>query len=159
MTRQAADMTMTEAEQRAAVVAEARSWIGTPYHHCAAIKGVGADCGMMIIAVFRAAGLIADFDPRPYSPDWHLHHDEERYLDVVLRHAREVDAPRPGDLMVFRWGRSYAHGGIVTGLDPLAIVHAYFPARGVFEDEVARDANLSEPRRAPRFFSHWKASS
>lgn len=31
--------------QRAAVVAEARSWIGTPYHNCADVKGAGVDCG------------------------------------------------------------------------------------------------------------------
>jgi hypothetical protein len=32
-------------------------------------------------------------------------------------------------------------------------VHAYYPARRVIEDEVARDASLSDPKRKPRFFS------
>ena len=33
---------------RAAVVAAAREWIGTPYHHMADIKGVGCDCAMLL---------------------------------------------------------------------------------------------------------------
>ena len=148
-------MQAAEAEQRAAVVAEARSWIGTPYHNCADIKGVGVDCGMIIVRVFVDAGLLPPFDPRPYPSDWHLHRDEERYLGFVIDRAREVEKPQPGDVMLFRWGRSYAHGGIVTVLTPLRVVHAYYPSRCVLEDEVARDAMLSDPVRKPRYFSFW----
>src|SRR6202161_3252947 len=77
----------SEAAQRAAVVAEARSWIGTKYHNCADIKGVGVDCGMLLARVFANVGLIPFVDPRPYPPDWHLHRDEERYLDFVRQHG------------------------------------------------------------------------
>ena len=27
-----------------AIIAEARSWLGTPWHHQASLKGVGCDC-------------------------------------------------------------------------------------------------------------------
>ena len=40
---------MTEAETRAAIVAEAMSWIGTPYHSHARIKGVGVDLSLIHI--------------------------------------------------------------------------------------------------------------
>jgi NlpC/P60 family putative phage cell wall peptidase len=145
----------TEAEQRAAVVAEARSWIATPYHNCADIKGVGVDCGMLIVRVFVDLCLIPPFDPRPYPPDWHLHRSEERYVGGVLEHAREVRAPQPGDVAIFKFGRCHAHGGIVTKVKPLTIVHAYAPARCVLEDDVRRVAALCEPSRDPRFFSFW----
>ncbi len=84
--------------QRAAVVAEARSWIGTPYHNCADIKGVGVDCGMLLVRVFVDTGLCQPFDPRPYPIDWHLHRGEERYLGFVFDRSREVTEPQPGDV-------------------------------------------------------------
>jgi len=90
-------------EQRAAVVREARSWIGTPYHNCADVKGHGVDCGMLLVRVFCDLKLCPQFDPRPYPPDWHLHRSEERYLGFVFDRAQEVAAPlfsiarSPGD--------------------------------------------------------------
>ncbi len=137
------------------VVAEARSWIGTPYHNCADVKGVGVDCGMLLVRVFCDTGLCPRFDPRPYPPDWHLHRSEERYLGFVRERGGEVFSPRPGDLIVFRYGRCYSHGGIVTLAKPLTIVHAYHPARCVIEEEIGKSAALSGPLRRPRVFSFW----
>ncbi|MGA7384506.1 MAG: hypothetical protein WBW81_07390 [Methylocella sp.] len=144
-----------EGNQRRQVVGEARSWIGTPYHPQADIKGAGVDCGMLLVRVFVDAGLCAPFDPRPYADDWYLHRSEERYLGFVFDRTKEVDAPLPGDVMVFRYGRCYAHGGIVTLASPLTIVHAFQPARVVLEDEVARSPDLCAPARRPKFFSLW----
>ena len=132
--------------------AETRSWIGTPYHAEADVRGAGVDCGMLIVRVFVDAGLVPPFDPRPYPSDWHLHRDEEKYLGFVFDHCDEVDAPAAGDVAVFRYGRCWAHGGIVTVAEPLTIVHAFSPAGCVVEEEVARNSSLGEPHRAPRFF-------
>ncbi len=148
-------MTELESTQRQAVVAAARSWIGTPYHNCADIKDIGVDCGMLIVRVFVDTGLCAPFDPRPYPPDWHLHRSEERYLGWVSDRTGEVTAPQPGDVMVFRLGRCYSHGGIVSIARPLTIVHAFQPARLVVEEEIGHHAQLSDPARKPRFFSFW----
>jgi cell wall-associated NlpC family hydrolase len=148
-------MTESESAERAAVVAAARSWVGTPYHNCADVKGAGVDCGMLLVRVFVDLKLCPPFDPRPYPIDWHLHRSEERYLGFVFDRAHEVASPLPGDVMVFRIGRCYSHGGIVTNAKPITIVHAYHRARRVLEDEVARDASLSDAKREPRFFSLW----
>jgi len=129
---------------REKIVAEARSWIGTPYHNCADIKGVGVDCGMLLVRVFVDLGLVEPFDPRPYTHDWHMHRDEERYLDLVLPRARRVMAPRIGDVMLFRVGRSYSHGGLISGVDPLTIIHASLPSRVVLEEAVERNAMMAE---------------
>jgi cell wall-associated NlpC family hydrolase len=145
--------------QRAAVVTEARSWIGTPYHNCADIKGVGVDCGMLLVRVFVDLKLCPPFDPRPYPVDWHLHRSDERYLGFIFDRSAEAAEPLPGDVMVFRYGRCYSHGGIVTAAAPLRIVHAYYQARMVIEDEVARNAVLADPARKPRFFSVWAKKS
>jgi cell wall-associated NlpC family hydrolase len=150
---------MKEERVRAAVVAEARTWIGTPYHNCADIKGVGVDCGMLLARVFVDLGLVEPFDPRPYAHDWHLHRSEEKYLDALLARAKEVETPLPGDVMMFRVGRCYSHGGIVTRLDPLTIVHASCPAQIVLEEEALRNADMAGRIEKARFASvMWKAS-
>ena len=147
---------MTEAAERGKIVAEARKWIGTPYHNCADVLGVGVDCGMLIVRCFVDSSLCAPFDPRPYPPDWHLHRGEERYLGFVFDRCAETDAPEPGDVIVFRYGRCYSHGGIVTRREPLTFVHAFWPAKAVVEEELSRNVQLCMPSRARRFFSYWK---
>ena len=120
---------MTEAEARAAIVAEARTWLGTPYHHAARVKGAGVDCAQILVEVYSAAGLIERFDPGYYPPDWMLHRDEERYLATVTRFAHPVVEPLPGDVVVYRFGRCVSHGAIVV--DWPTIIHAYAPDRKV----------------------------
>jgi cell wall-associated NlpC family hydrolase len=144
---------MTKTESRARVVAEARSWIGTSYMHMGAIKGVGADCAMVLVRVYVDLGLVKPFDPRPYSRDWFLHQNGERYMAFLLARAHEVAAPGLGDVALFKIGRCFAHGGIVTNISPLRIVHAYASARAVIEDEPLRDPELT--RQPLKFFSYW----
>lgn len=129
---------------RSKIIAEARSWIGTPYHNCADIKGVGCDCGMLLVRVFVDLKLIEPFDPRPYTADWHLHRGEERYLDALLSRAVKVDAPQAGDVMLFRVGRCYSHGGVVTKASPHTLVHASWPAQIVLEEVVEQNAMMRE---------------
>jgi cell wall-associated NlpC family hydrolase len=145
----------TELDERSRVIYEARRWIGTPYHSCADVRGAGVDCGMLIVRVFVDTGLCAPFDPRPYAEDWHLHRGEEKYLSFVFDRCKEVQTPRPGDIMVFRYGRCYSHGAIVTGPSPLTIIHAFQPAGVVIEEAVENNAALTAPSRRPRFFSCW----
>ena len=144
-----------ERRERAAVVAAARSWIGTPYHHAADVKGVGVDCGMILVRVFCDLGLVEPFDPRPYTRDWMLHRDDERYLAFLLARAHEVERPDAGDVILFRFGRCFAHGGIVATSKPLTIVHAFAPARVVLEEEVHRNAELAERLGRVKFASYW----
>jgi NlpC/P60 family putative phage cell wall peptidase len=115
-----------ENEQRAAIVAEAQSWLRTPYHHLADLKGVGVDCAMLLVRVYQAAGFVpADFDPRPYAPEWFLHRDEERYLAGMEKYSKRIDADlaKPGDILVYRFGRTASHGAIVV--DDALVIHAY----------------------------------
>jgi cell wall-associated NlpC family hydrolase len=137
-------------EQRASVVAEALGWLNTPYHHAARIKGAGVDCAMLPASVYRAAGLIPDFAVDHYPPDWHLHRDAERYLDIVTRHASEVPAPTgAGDFVLYRWGRCFAHGAIVIAWPQ--IVHAVIHV-GVVLDTGDAGRLAGRPRR---FFTLW----
>lgn len=75
-------------EQREAVVRAAKDWIGTPYHHKAAVKKAGADCAMFPVAVFKECGIIpVDYHPPEYSTQWHLHRSDELYLKEIEKFA------------------------------------------------------------------------
>ncbi len=141
-------------EQRAAVVAEAMRWIGTPYHHAAKLFGVGVDCATLIAAVYENVGLIEPVDIPPYSPQWHLHRKIEKYKDAVLLRARaipEADA-LPGDVVLYRWGHVKAHGGIIGARGWPFIIHAYSRAGQVIEAD-GRGGDLEG--KQTEFFTYW----
>jgi hypothetical protein len=141
--------------QRETVVAAARTWIGTPYHHTADVKGHGVDCAMLLVRVYCDLGLVETFDPRPYTQDWFLHRDEEKYLGHLLERSRPVREPGLADVVVFRIGRLYAHAGIVSRLNPLAIIHAFKPAGRVIEDIIGASAELRDRMKTAKFTSFW----
>lgn len=132
---------MTRAEEdaaRAAVVAEALTWLHTPYHSRARLKGVGVDCGQILCAVYEACGLIPPVDPGEYSPEWHLHRGEELYMGWLDRYAHRTATPQPGDVALYKFGRLHAHGGVV--IDDGRVLHAYI-GRGV----IITRAHFEEP--------------
>lgn len=145
---------MTEAEQRAAVVAEAMSWVGSKWHHAADVKGVATDCAMLIVRVFVDTGIVPPFDPRPYSPAWFLHRGEEKFMEIVLQcGAHEIAGPpKPGDLALWKVGRLFAHGSIVIEW-PL-VVHAYASAGRVVTQDVTQ-LQIDPVKNPVRFFSKW----
>lgn len=119
--------------ERARLVAEARAWLRTPYHHMGRVKGAGVDCATLLAEVYARAGVLPQVEVPFYPPDWHLHRDSERYLDFVLRHAIETSRePRPGDLALWRFGRCFSHGAIV--IDWPLVIHAYAGRGCVLED-------------------------
>lgn len=132
---------------RAAVIASARTWLRTPFHHEARVKGVGVDCAQLLIAVFAEAGLVAEFTPAHYPHDWHFHQDEERYLAEISSYAHRVDTPLPGDIALFRFGRCASHAAIV--IDWPLCIHAYY-GQGVVEVDAENGAEL-----AGRLHSFW----
>ena len=116
---------------RAAAVAEALSWLGTPYHHHGRIKGVGVDCAMLLAEVFERAGAVehVDIGPADYPHDWHLHNVRELFADWLARYADPLPPEEPpllADVGLWRYGLTASHGGIVVepGASPL-IVHSY----------------------------------
>ena len=111
------------------------------------VKGGGTDCLMLLIAVYAAAGVVPDIDIPFYPPDWHLHRGAERYVEGLLRYAREVAAPpQPGDAVLFKFGRCFAHGAIVVAWPRL--IHAWHSSGVVYAD--ADQGALAG--RARRFF-------
>ncbi|WP_181708736.1 NlpC/P60 family protein [Chthonobacter rhizosphaerae] len=119
-------MTGGAGPSRAAIVAEARSWVGTPYRHQASLKGVGCDCLGLVRGVWRA--LIG---PEPetapaYTPDWAEAGGTETLAEAAARHMTAVDPADalPGDVLLVRWrpGLPAKHAVILIGPD--RFVHA-----------------------------------
>jgi NlpC/P60 family putative phage cell wall peptidase len=108
---------------RADIVAEARSWIGTPFHHQGRLKGVGVDCAGLLICVARELGL-SSFDVTGYArlPDG-------RQLKATCERLMEpigLDAAGPGDVVLLRWTRQPQHVAIVAdGPGYRTIIHAH----------------------------------
>ena len=138
---------------RQKIIAEARSWLRTPYHHHGRVRGVGVDCAMLPAEVYAAVGLMEPLVVDVYSPQWHLHRSEEKYLAQVQAHGREVAKPLAGDFVLFKVGRCWAHGAIV--LDWPLIIHASADAKSVVLADASRDAFAKKRMadRDPRFFS------
>jgi cell wall-associated NlpC family hydrolase len=141
---------MTEHNIRAAIVAEALSWVSTPYHHSGRIKGVGVDCAMLPAEVMERVGLIPHINPE-YAHDAMYHEDAEAYLAWVLPYAREIEREQaqPGDLIVFRFGRTYSHSAIVINM-PMCI-HAAIRAGCVVPVDIDADTDLNWRKR--RYFT------
>ena len=100
--------------RRATILAEAETWIGTPYHHMGRLKGAGTDCLWFIVEVYQRAGVVTAPKIPFYRPDFMQHQTRETYLEGLLEHGHQVCAPLPGDVAIFKWGRIFAHAGIVT---------------------------------------------
>lgn len=97
-------MTAQTCPTRADIVRLARTWLGTPYHHQASERGVGADCLGLVRGVWR--GIYgADAEPPPaYSRDWAEASGAETLLAAAERHLLPIgklDAS-VGDVIIFR---------------------------------------------------------
>jgi cell wall-associated NlpC family hydrolase len=140
---------VNEAQQRQAVVDEAWTWLHTAYHHGARVKHVGVDCAQILIGIYSNVGLIEAFDTGPYPHDWHLHRSTERYLGWLSKHAHEVKTPGVGDVVMFKFGRCFAHGAVLVS--EAAVIHSYL-GTGVIHSRL-RDAPLHGRQR--QYWSFW----
>jgi NlpC/P60 family putative phage cell wall peptidase len=118
---------------RAAIVAEARRWVGTPWRHQGRVHGVGVDCGGLIIGVGQALGLLG-YDVKPQygrQPHWpellaelRAHLEQRPHLDLL-----------EGNVLTFAFAGEPQHLGICTGQ---GVIHAYAQVRACVEHRLDR---------------------
>jgi len=128
---------------REEIVQEARTWLGTPFHHQARLKGVGCDCVGLVIGVARALALVAaDFDVPAYprTPDG------TSLLALTDQHLAPITKAfmQPGDVVVLAFDKdpqhlavlgNYRHGG-------LSIIHAHSVHGAVVESRLMFSSSL-----------------
>lgn len=145
---------MSEAEERARVVAIALEWERTPYVSEGRVKYKAADC-TFFSKVFEEAGLLLPVDIPHYSAQAHLNRQASAYLALVMRYAKreitEADA-QPADVVMFRIARTFSHGAMIMPPGWPEILHADLPARMVSRGR-GDLALLGSVQR--RFFSFW----
>ena len=118
--------------RRAEVVEEARLWLGTPYHHQAALKGVGCDCIGLIRGVCQALGTVpldamqlpgvqrfADYGPVPDGRE--LRAACDLYMTPIAQ-----TRVKPGDALLLRFERDPQHMAIVADYlhGGMSMIHA-----------------------------------
>lgn len=120
------------------IVAAARGWIGTPYVHQAARRGVGCDCLGLLRGVLAEVRGTAPEPVPPYTPDW----SEPQGDELLWRAASERFGRKPktqaeaGDFLLFRMrsGAVAKHIGIQAETGPTpTFIHA-FAGHGVVEN-------------------------
>lgn len=139
---------------REALVTAAEGWIRTPYEHAQRLRGVAVDCVNLLCSVYEEAGLTSHIVLPHYTQDWMLHRSEELFLMGVLeRHLHEVTAPLAGDVALFRYGRCYSHGAIVTRWPK--VIHSFAGLGGVVRGDATRHPLLDRTGqpRAVKFYS------
>lgn len=88
------------------IVEEARRWLGTPYKHQAAVRGVGADC----VGLIRGVGFACAVLP-PRTAEWKAFNaygrlpNPRRMLEGMRTFLVEVPAGEqgPGDIAWLAW--------------------------------------------------------
>lgn len=114
----------------------ALTWLGTPYHHQAGVKGVGADCAYFVGKVAEELGAIKEFKVAPYSIEWHWHQKEEMMLKIMEQMgAIPVETYDVGDILAFQYGRTCSHVGIYLGDNQF--IHAHLPAGKVLVNSLS----------------------
>ncbi|MGL4395568.1 MAG: NlpC/P60 family protein [Hyphomicrobium sp.] len=118
------------------IVAAARAWIGTPYHHQASCRGVGADCLGLVRGVWRDVFGHELLTPPAYSRDWGEANGIETMLAGARAHLTEIaiaDAAA-GDVVLFRMrpGAVAKHAAILASATTM--IHAM---EGVAVSDVA----------------------
>lgn len=108
------------------VIAEARSWKGTPFLHQGR-SARGVDCvGLVIVTLQKLGCLSQQFE----SPEYGRVPKPGELRRKIEGYCKSLAAPVPGAMVGFRFIGNETHVGIYTGEN---IIHAYQKRRQVIE--------------------------
>lgn len=102
---------MTAFQER--IIEIARTWIDTPYHHQASLKGIGADCVGLLCGVGKEMGIIPEsyrmplYDP--FGSGETLFCELARFADHIPTGDRQ-----PGDVLIISVLNTPSHVAIMT---------------------------------------------
>ncbi len=136
-------------------VAEARTWLGTPFHHQASVKGVGCDYIGLIKGVGVTLGLV-DYDPaskeaRAFA-NYSMLPDSKRMREGLSTWLVEIPVADvlPADIYFMAWGREPQHVALATDR---GIIHSYSGVGKVVEHALDESwqRRIVAAYRYPRF--------
>ena len=138
------------------IVDEALTWVGTPYHDQARLKGIGVDCAQLLAMIAYNVGIMDDDDlariPMNYTPEWAIHNRDEQMISILEdMGCTEVEGtPTPGDIIAFRTGRSYGHLGIIVTSTEFVHAELQGSIKGSWSGKVVRVHMAGEWARLPK---------
>lgn len=155
-----------EADGRTAFIAEALSWIGTPFADKCRIKGRNgcADCVNLPAEAAFGIGLLPRVEIPDYPPRWMLRKSEPEWLLDFLTDMlgmQETADPKPGDLHAYQFGWKFSHLAIRSS--PSEIVHAYAATHMVIVSRIDEPLLTHIPLgksllpRPVKYFDLWSA--
>ena len=128
------------------IIAEARTWPGTRFHHQGRVKKTathngGCDCIGLIVGVVKNLNIeskipgkfLHEFDNINYGrlPDGYLFRNAlaEQFIEI------SVEEIQPGDLLLFRFEKDPQHIALVSNYEHggLGLIHCYASSRKVIE--------------------------
>jgi cell wall-associated NlpC family hydrolase len=123
---------------------ELRSWIGTPFHGHACIRGAGVDCIHLLGEVYVATGFLESYSFPKYALDGGAHAPASLVIEWLHKSGCfvQVEAPEPGDLLCFAFKRLAWHVGGCIGGHQNSFIHAIAGA-GVCEDHLPWSKRLT----------------
>lgn len=130
---------------RAEIIAEARDWIGTPYHPQQSRKRAGCDCKGLIVGVARELGLAEADTLAARTWNYRLDFSPERLLEGLAETLRRVEQGLPGDVMaieVDRPGFGPRHLAIMAENDRLIHCYGKGPLRQVIQVPIGRSRRI-----------------
>lgn len=110
---------------REGVLEVLRSWQGTPFHHGAALRGVGCDCYGLIVGAAAAVGAGPPTLPfYPENPEALTPPQQKTVRDHFLSFARIIprDQTQDGDILLFSLRDAPVH--FAWRLSPETFLHA-----------------------------------
>ena len=125
---------------RDAVVAEARTWLDTPFRHQGRLKGVGVDCLGIIVEVGKAIGAVSrsavnatDYGDATAIDYGHIP-KPSRMGDGLRTHLVSISiaSAGAGDIVWMAW-RTELHPQHLGILTDIGILHAYSGIKKVVE--------------------------
>ncbi|MFD0915859.1 NlpC/P60 family protein [Pseudahrensia aquimaris] len=118
---------MSNSFDAALVVSTARKWIGTPYLHQGAAKGIGCDCIGLVRGVWAELGGAVPAGSVNYASSWSEIDRNETLLSALGQylHQADIQDDETGMIVAFRIraGAAAKHVAILTGQD--TFIHAY----------------------------------
>lgn len=105
---------------RPTLIAEARSWEGTPYHPQAHNKGVGASCaGLLYGLAIHLPWLVPGFSLEALPDRWRCYGElpNGELMEACDALLVATDVVLPGDVLLFKWKPEWPaqHCGIYLG--------------------------------------------
>jgi len=139
-------------------IAEARTWLRTPFKHQGCLKGVACDC----IGLAKGVGLalhLVDYDPatpeaKAYA-NYSMMPDSRRMREALGKWLVPIQVPEAtlADILFMAWGREPQHVALITDK---GIIHSYSGVGEVVEHSLDErwQRRIAAAYRYPYFVKH-----